>query len=571
MVHRLGIRAGRSWPLLATILVLAANWACGGDDIVAPRTASLVLTTATSGDDRDSNGYAFSLDGGPVQPIGVDTSVLLNDLASGAHAIELSGLASNCAFTSANPRRVTLASGDSASLKFTIFCSAVTGGITATTATTGSGRDLDGYLLALDGGAPQTIVSSGQLTLPGLPPGPHSLELSGLAANCTLTGDNPRQVDVQAGVFTPVRFQVSCAGTGVTVTTVTTGSDPDPDGYQLSLNGDEPRPLQDNGTLDLQLAPGDYRLEVSSIASNCRLSGENPRSVSLPLGSVVAMTFAVSCKSRVAPPAVLLFWGGKGTPHLYRTDGSTVVDLTPNSNGQKGRWSPDRSRIVFETVRNDHTEIFMMKADGSAPIRIAAGSNPDWSPDGTRIVFQSGGAIAVIKPDGSGMIRLTQGESDGDPAWSPDGMRIAFSRRTRTVCRLLQFFDVICAEDIYTIAPDGTGLANLTNITDATLRAREPAWSPDGSRIAFTRQPFLFASDVWSMRADGTEPTNLTNTSGIEGIGEASPVWSTDGSVIAISRAEANGPERLATILAAGGAASLLPGVPQPAIPSSWR
>ena len=376
---------------------------------------------------------------------------------------------------------------------------------------------------------------------------------------------------MEAGVLAIVRFEVACAATGLEVTTATTGPDPDPDGYVLTIDGGEPRRMEDNATLRLPLASGDHTLDLGDIASNCALSGENPRSIHLALGSVVPMTFTITCRSRVAPPAVLLFWGGLDSTHLYRADGSKIVDLTPNSDGEKGRWNHDRSRIVFGTVRNDSNEIFVMNADGSAPRRIASGWNPAWSPDGTRIVFQSGSSISVINSDGSGLTQLTQGPSDGEPAWSPDGRRIAFTRLSRTACRLLISYDVVCARDLYVMEADGSGLVNLTNLRDGAINAEDPSWSPDGTRIAYARRVFPSGSDVWTIRADGTDPKDLSGTPAPGGARETSPVWSTDGSVIAISLSEGDGPERLATIPSTGGTSTLWPGVPAGVRPSSWR
>jgi hypothetical protein len=423
----------------------------------------------------------------------------------------------------------------------------------------------------VDGGAPQAIGINGQVTIPHLAPGSHALTLSDLAPNCILSGDNPRAINLVAGSSDTVRFEVTCSATGLTVTTATTGTDPDPDGYLLTLNGGEPRHLDDNATLGLQLGPGDYTLELSGIASNCALSGDSLRSVSVALGSVAPTTFSITCGSRVPRPEVLLFWGGLDSTHLYRTDGSKVVDLTPNSDGEKGRWNPDRSKIVFGTVRNDDNEIFVMNADGSAPRRIAFGWNPAWSPDGTRIAFQSGRSISVINSDGSGLTQLTQGLSDGEPAWSPDGRRIAFTRLSTTACRLLINFDVVCARDLYIMEANGSGLVNLTNLRDGAINIEDPSWSPDGTRIAFARRVYPSGSDLWTIRADGTDPRDLSTTPAPGGARESSPVWSTDGSVIAISRGEGDGPERLATIPATGGASTLWPGVPEEVRPSSWR
>ena len=91
--------------------------------------------------------------------------------------------------------------------------------------------------------------------------------------------------------------------------------------------------------------------------------------------------------------------------------------------------------------------------------------------------------------------RLSDGTAgDSDPAWSPDGNRIAFKS------------DRGGNTDIYVMHADGTDITRLTNTATG---AREPAWSPDGSRIAFTSLGGNY--DIYVMNADGTGVTRVTD------------------------------------------------------------
>ena len=89
------------------------------------------------------------------------------------------------------------------------------------------------------------------------------------------------------------------------------------------------------------------------------------------------------------------------------------------------------------------------------------------------------------------------------PAWSPDG-RIAFSSVGSSG-----------GEDIFVMAPDGSNLSALWNDSDFDWM---PAWSPDGSRIVFERNGYIFL-----VNQDGTGLTQLSPTTGSE------PTWSPDG------------------------------------------
>lgn len=81
-----------------------------------------------------------------------------------------------------------------------------------------------------------------------------------------------------------------------------------------------------------------------------------------------------------------------------------------------------------------------------------------------------------------------------DPAWSPDGTRIAHTRRDRRFAN---------AQNVWVMRPDGTGARAMTSV-DASYGPRYPAWSPDGSRLAYVENDDLYVAD-----RDGSSPTRL--------------------------------------------------------------
>ena len=137
---------------------------------------------------------------------------------------------------------------------------------------------------------------------------------------------------------------------------------------------------------------------------------------------------------------------------------------------------------------------------------------PAWAPDGSRLVFSRGGTLHVVNADGSGIRSL--GQEGYEPDWSPDGMMIAFmSHRSGD-------------SDIFRIRADGSELVRLT---DTPQVDEYPDWSPDGTSIVFSRRQRLDAdAEIVVMNPDGTGVRSL----GRQGF---NPTWSPDGTRIAFS------------------------------------
>jgi hypothetical protein len=266
--------------------------------ICAATTGSLTVTTATTGADLDQDGYSVTVDGNAAGSQAVTTtgSVTFAALLAGSHTVGLSGLAPNCT-AAANPQTTSVVAGSATTLGFTISCLTTHGDLKVTTSTTGVELDPDGYAVSLDGGAPQTIAGNGSVTFPALTAGSHSVTLSGLAANCTVSGANPQTVTAVAGTTTTTSFAVSCVATtgALTVTTATTGTDLDPDGYAVSVDGGAPRALGINATTTFgTLSAGSHTVTLSGLAVNCSAAA-NPQTATVVAGATRTLGFAVTC------------------------------------------------------------------------------------------------------------------------------------------------------------------------------------------------------------------------------------------------------------------------------------
>lgn len=143
------------------------------------------------------------------------------------------------------------------------------------------------------------------------------------------------------------------------------------------------------------------------------------------------------------------------------------------------------------------------------------------------IAFSRGGPEAglyVMNPDGAEFARVTSEAADTHPAWSPDGSRIAFVRG---------FWDKDAG--IYVMHADGSEMQRITDGgSDVAGSDLEPAWSPAGTRIAFAREgrpagAEVGNTDIYVVHADGTDLVRLTDGP----VMEYSPTWSPDESSIA--------------------------------------
>jgi hypothetical protein len=335
--------------------------------ICSDRTGDLEVSVSSTGDDLDADGYAVVVDGTQTQSVGSNGVVTFSGLAEGDHTVELAGLADNCSVTGSNPQTITVPFAGTASAVFAVSCVPRVADLQVSTSTTGVDLDPDGYTVTVDSTLSQPIDPSGTALFTALPEGQHLVELSGLAANCTVSGDNPVTVMVTFGTTAATSFTVDCAArTGsAAVTVTTTGIDLDPDGYEVTVDGEQRGSVDVNGTLTVQgIAEGDHVLELTGVAGNCTVTSPNPVTVAVPHAGTATATWTVECVERLGNLQVVAVTTGEDPD----PDGYTVT----LDGAQSQAVAPNDTVTFIGLTEGDHT----VELSGAADNCTVADPNP---------------------------------------------------------------------------------------------------------------------------------------------------------------------------------------------------
>ncbi len=363
------------------------------------------------------------------------------------------------------------------------------------------------------------------------------------------------------------------------LTISTSGHDLDPNGYTLSVDGGAPTTLPANGMVTQdEMQVGTHALSLGGMDENCALQEQVPFPFSIVAGGQTKVALHVTCdfantlaftqggKVYITPadPGAVPRQIAAGYFHVsWSPDGSTLALVEPrtvalaDADGGNVRvldrlqgeflsftfsrafWSPDGTSILVNLgSAHTHSLVYLSTSQPNdslspwhleyspqcQPVREMRAPTPSWSPDGHHLVVNGlrdslgvGRVPTICMYSAAGELERPVARGDW-PAWSPDGSRIAYTSSLPS------------DSSIHTIAPDGTDDRDLSP-SSAGPPELVPTWSPDSGELSFLvhspgeTDPLIY--ELWVVDALGGNRRRLVPQV------KSAGAWSRDGSRLA--------------------------------------
>ena len=258
-------------------------------------------------------------------------------------------------------------------------------------------------------------------------------------------------------------------------------------------------------------------------------SGHVPSMPAAPHRSLPAWTWVAAIAMLViASAAVLIMWTPGSAPINPWASHRLRLFLSSSEPVQTASLSADAGTVVYTSIQDGRTDIFLSRAAGGTRIRVtnddATEFGPRLSPDGEAIVFsrlvpgrEDEADICTVATFGGPITPLIRGGRA--PEWSPDGRRIAFVRRRTGASPAVAIADANGGNERVLLE------ANATYIGFGQF-----SWSPDGAQLAVERSMGGVSGEIWIVPADGGAARRVWEDA--PEVFSHSPVFTPDGSGI---------------------------------------
>jgi hypothetical protein len=349
-------------------------------------TGTIEITTATTGDDFDPDGYRARVDNGDEYVLQTNAAARIQKVVPGAYTIRLEHVANNCHPVTTAALTVSVTAGETARIAFHVVC----------------GRT---EIVAFTRGADNPAI--------------HLARADGSGEGSFLPGED--LVWSWDGYWIAYRLRDTYCGwyyyycsNGLVVATrdgsnaflpVTGDAGPpalSPDGTTVAFSGSD------------GVAPQLYLVRRNGAGLAPIVIPDFTGSATEPSWSPDGARLAFTCLTNTGRNICVVSVDGSGLRLV--TDDSEPDDYPV--------WSPDGTQLAFTTRRGSAagSQVAAIGVDGTGLRTITAGAEPSWSGDGNRLAFRREGdapGIYVVNADGSGLQRITTDATDRAPAWRP--------------------------------------------------------------------------------------------------------------------------------------------------------
>jgi Tol biopolymer transport system component len=253
-------------------------------------------------------------------------------------------------------------------------------------------------------------------------------------------------------------------------------------------------------------------------------TGVSPQAVGWP-GEKSAARYLLSIAGLLTAVVAFLFLYARfSKPGGMQPGGKLRLFLSTEGNLSGPALSPDGKMVAYVQSSDGREDLYVSRLAGGEHVRLTSDDSrkdaPQFSPDGEKIVFvrQAANAalpeLCLIPALGGNVIPIASGARD--PAWSTDGSRLAFILIKQPE-----------PEALMTSAVDGSDLRVVLRGDDLYPFLASPSWSPDGRLLALERGRGGINRDIWIVPVQGGVPTRLTKD--VPGVVSDSPVFEPSG------------------------------------------